>query len=230
MRQRGSTSLALPVGLIASVMLLAAGCANIPRESVELSQVMGKQIQSLESADEATIRIFFKDKRAEARRFLKDEWIPQFANHYLSAPRVSKMLELTCGQQKHADCLRAILIISKHAEIQIQLQYRKILDPLDETENALLTAVQTDYSDVERENDALTALLISATKVQAERQAMLSKLGVSEKQIDGALVAVSGQVATVTSNAKSLDSNLENFTQKMRALRESLRGTPTGGT
>ena len=228
MRQCGRMLLAVPVGLITSVMLLAAGCANIPRASVELSQVVGKQVQSLESADEATIRVFFKDKRAEARRFMKDKWIPRFANHYLSAPRVSGMLEMTCGQQKHADCLRAILIISKKAEIQIQLQYRKILDPLDQTENALLAAVQTDYSEVERENDALTALLTSASKMQAERQAMLSKLGVSEKQIDGALAAVSGQVAKVTSNAKSLDSNLGNFTQKMKALRESLR-EQTGG-
>lgn len=194
-----------------------------------MSQVMGKEVQSLESADEATIRVFFKDKRAEARRFMKDEWIPQFANHYLSAPTESRMLELTCGRQKRADCLRAILIISKQAEIQIQLQYRKILDPLNQTENTLLAAIQTDYSEVERENDALTALLISATKVQAERQAMLSNLGVSEKQIDGALASVSSQVAKVTSNAKSLDSNLGNFTQKMKALRESLRGTSTGG-
>lgn len=228
MRQCGRMLLAVPVGLTASVMLLAAGCANIPRASVELSQVVGKQVQSLESADEATIRVFFTDKRAEARRFMKDKWIPQFANHYLSAPRVSGMLEMTCGQQKHADCLRAILIISKQAEIQIQLQYRKILDPLDQTENALLAAVQTDYSEVERENDALTALLTSASKIQAERQATLSKLGVSEKQIDGALAAVSGQVAKVTSNAKSLDSNLGNFTQKMKTLRDSLR-EQTGG-
>ena len=228
MRQRGRLRPVIPIGLIASVTLLATGCANIPRESIELSQVMGKQVQSLESVDEATIRIFFKEKRAEARRFMKDEWIPQFANNYLSAPLESSMLAETCGKQKHADCLRAILIISKHAEIQIQLHYRKILDPLDKTEGTLLAAVQTDYSEVERENDALTALLASANKVQAERQAVLSKLGISEVQIDGALAAVSGQVAKATSNAKSLDSNLENFTQKMKALRESLR-KQTGG-
>lgn len=228
MRQRGRLLPVISIGLIAFVTLLAAGCANIPRESVELSQVMGKQVQSLESADEATIRAFFKEKRAEARRFMKDEWIPQFANNYLSAPLESRILDETCGKQKHADCLRAILIISKNAEIQIQRQYRKILDPLDQTEDTLLAAVQADYSEVERENDALTALLASATKVQAERQAVLSKLGVSEGQIDRTLATVSGQVAKVTANAKSLDSNLEKFTQKMKALRESLR-TQTGG-
>ena len=99
MRQRGRLRPVIPIGLIASVTLLATGCANIPRESIELSQVMEKQVQSLESVDEATIRIFFKEKRAEARRFMKDEWIPQFANNYLSAPLESSMLAETCGKQ-----------------------------------------------------------------------------------------------------------------------------------
>jgi hypothetical protein len=211
-----------------ALVLLVAGCASIPPESAQLSQTLGQRIEALELAHEAAIRAFFDAKRAAARKFMEDEWTPQFANNYLSSPKVSKMLAQTCGRQSHADCLHAILIISKQAELQIQTRYREILDPLAETETAVEAAVHAGYADAERRNEALTTLLTSAAKVQTERQAVEAKFGIDESRISGVLATVNDQVADLTSDAKSLDTKLTSFTKAMTNVRESLHGTVNG--
>lgn len=230
MGQMGTTPPAGLVGALAAIALLTAGCATIPPESVELSQTLGTQLDTLESAHEAAIRAFFDAKETAVHKFMEDEWTPKFANNYLSSPKVSAMLAQTCGQQHHADCLHAILIISNQAELQIQAHYRKILEPLSQTETTLLAAVRADYAEAEHENDALTALLISATKVQSERQTLLAKAGINESQIDSALTTVSDQVSHLTSNAKSLDSKLAEFSKTMKTVRDSLHRDTTGGS
>ena len=61
--------------------ILAIGmsaCASIPHETVELSTLLGKQIDALEQSHVATINAYYAEKERTIIDFIDKTWYPQY--------------------------------------------------------------------------------------------------------------------------------------------------------
>lgn len=73
--QRAAASV---LGFVLFQML--AGCISAPKETVELTEIVGRQIAEMESSHEKFVRLYYAKLRNEVDQFMENRWIPQFLN------------------------------------------------------------------------------------------------------------------------------------------------------
>jgi len=55
-----------------------SGCATVPKETVQLSEIVGEQIEQMEVSHEGFVRLYYGRLRNDVNRFLVEKWIPEF--------------------------------------------------------------------------------------------------------------------------------------------------------
>jgi hypothetical protein len=70
----GLISRMVPVG----VLLLVFGCASAPRETVELAEIVDRQIAEMQASHEKFVRLYYGKLRDDVDHFMEQKWIPQF--------------------------------------------------------------------------------------------------------------------------------------------------------
>lgn len=76
------------VSLTGSLCLGFAGlicsCTTAPRETVELSEIVGEQIVELQRSHEQFVSLYFDSLREDVDEFIRDRWIPTFYRNIVS--------------------------------------------------------------------------------------------------------------------------------------------------
>jgi hypothetical protein len=60
------------------VFLLVFGCASAPRETVELAEIVDRQIAEMQASHEKFVRLYYGKLRDDVDHFMEQKWIPQF--------------------------------------------------------------------------------------------------------------------------------------------------------
>ncbi|MBK6734309.1 MAG: hypothetical protein IPG61_09490 [bacterium] len=67
-----------------AILLSLAACATVPREVVELSHVMGADLDEVQRSHEALIRLHFADLRRRTDDFLVTQWQPAYLREFIT--------------------------------------------------------------------------------------------------------------------------------------------------
>jgi hypothetical protein len=68
-------------------------CASVPKESVELSMVVGERITDMQVAHEAIVQEYFHLSRMRVEDFLRDRWVPQFLENFVRDAQIITLLD-----------------------------------------------------------------------------------------------------------------------------------------
>lgn len=174
-------------GLLSALTL---GCASVPKESVELSAVMGRDIAALHQSYRILIHECFEGYRRERLAYLDNEWTPLFMEQWLVDGHLLAIAEGREVYDAAADSfvapqqgreregkLSSITSWAQAAVEQIGVKREKLLFPLDVQERDLVAAVDSTFDRLYRGNAAITAHLNSLRKVQEVQDEQLSALG-----------------------------------------------------
>ena len=63
---------------VCSVVLLLTGCMSAPKETVELSEIVGEQVVAIQKSHEGFVRRFYAGLREDVDDFMRDVWVPAF--------------------------------------------------------------------------------------------------------------------------------------------------------
>ncbi len=61
-----------------AVLVLVFGCASAPRETVELAEIVDRQIAEMQASHEKFVRLYYGKLRDDVDHFMEQKWIPQF--------------------------------------------------------------------------------------------------------------------------------------------------------
>lgn len=78
MRELTWCALAFPLLLITGL-----GCATVPRESVELSVMVGQRVTAMQESHEKFIAAYFLVCRERIDDFLREQWLPEFMERFV---------------------------------------------------------------------------------------------------------------------------------------------------
>jgi hypothetical protein len=211
MRQRST--------LILCAIPLLSGCVTAPKETVELTEIVDRQIVEVQASHQKFVHLYYDKLRAEVDRFLEEKWVPQFLENVVggssesskqfrtdldSAYRLSTVdWEKEIGldgiqdgtlRQALRDALKrltarektglgmVLLDFSLEVHKQISEKRRSLIQPIDEQEAYVLGELQATYADLQRGTATLKAYLASVAKLVEQRDTVLEKMGVLEKQ------------------------------------------------
>jgi hypothetical protein len=156
------------------LVLLLSGCAGMPKQSVQLSQEVGRGIALYHQAYTNVLNEYFVQKREAINRFILNAYLPV----YLENIKAELKAAGEDPEKLHSFMVHDVVkdVAGKRDAMQEELEKTRI---------ALIDAVSRDYLLLIQANATITGLLQSAVDVNAAAESLSGTIEtVSGNQID----------------------------------------------
>jgi len=175
----------------------AAGCARVPAESVELSYIIGQDIEALHGSYTKLIRAHHAGLRREVNAAIDRVFVPALINDFVQTGEL-----IAHAQNERTDLIE---LWAREAVSEIEQERQARLAPIDEAELELKESVDRAFSRVIHANSVVTAHLSSARAVEEARGEILEDLGLAglRDRIDAALVRTSEIAADIVGDLET---------------------------
>ncbi len=167
---------AVAMSLVAVIAL--GGCAHVPRESAQLSQELTGMIKAAQTAHMSLIEGYVGERRARVDAFMKNNWIPDFLGGFVNESDVLGRLEKAGSASEKG---KVMLQFAEAATEKIYERRSSQMAALDAIERTMKDEVGAHYADMLTVNQAITAHLMSAAKVNEARNELLKQLKIDGK-------------------------------------------------
>ncbi len=187
----------LTASIFGLCLLGVAGCARVPRETVQLSNNVGQDIAQLQSGYQRTIRLSFDQIRQRGLSVIENVWTPAYLENFVTG---GNLVQAATNNQ-----MDRVEFWAQTAVAAIDQKRKEFLDPLQEQENALLADINDAFNQVIRANAAVTANLNSVLKVQDLQNDLVQAAGLTDlrDKINGAIVQASNFASSATSDIEA---------------------------
>jgi hypothetical protein len=168
---------------------------TVPKETVELSYMMGENISLLKTSYLLLINTHFEFLEQKRIDYFENEWIPRFIEEWADDGR---LLDIAGGKilwsevdndyiEPQTEIETPVLLSminswTKAAIEQIEEKRKTLINPLKIQENELLVSVEDAFDRLFRGNAAITAYLNSIRKFEEVQDKILDALNLNDLQ------------------------------------------------
>lgn len=212
--------------LVLVTALACGGCASIPAEAPELSAQLGGRISALEVAHVRAIEKFFAERRSRVDEFIQESWVTTFAREFFEDKEIDDTWKQVVASKDPNDRLQFIVIIGPKLQKKINEKRLELMKPLEELEREVKSKLKVEYDQARSINNALTAFLQSAAKVEANRNRYLEMLGITDKQVDKFIDETDEAVSQLVSKAKDASNAVDKgkaYLDKIKAITQKVK-------
>ena len=239
-KQRGNQSLGKRwTGVVALIILsLCLSCAQVPKESVELSATVGRDIAEMSKSHRQTVIILYGRIKNDVNKLVDEVYAPYQIHNLLKADqedfkagKSDTLFAVMDTAIKDSDNPDAQKIVLEFMDVFLQIvrdeveSYRKVrLAPVLAQESELLSAIDSSYKNIQYGNLNVTAHLASIVKVHNAQEEILNQVGVKElrKKIGQTLANTSDKVAKYVEVAKDVNIRMDDAEEKINKISEKL--------
>jgi hypothetical protein len=232
MRSLNAARCRLMTALVVGAAL--ASCALVPRESVELSTSVGREVSVMHEAHRELAVILFDRMKKDVNRFVDTVYAPHQIQFVLArqkerqragdAINLFSVLEKSMNEPENASAQSDVLAVLgatvELVEDDIKRYRQERLAPILDAEKSTLDELNRAYDRVERGNAIVTAHLASVVKVNEAQDELLSTLkleGLREKT-GSSLSAASTRIADFVNKARKFEGTVDETERTIRDL------------
>ncbi len=221
--------------LILSVLLFL-GCAQVPKQSVELSATIGRDIAVTQKAHVQLATLLFLRMRQDVNRFIDKTYAPYQIRNAMD--RQKQLADSSSQQDNNRSLLLAIntafspgapkdlqsnvlegmkLLVEKIRK-DVEAMRVDLLAPINEQEAQVLASINRAYQQLHYANSIVTGHLSSIVKVHDAQSDLLEEIGVEKdlrKDIGERIAGASKRITSIVDKAENIDSK---FTQAESAI------------
>lgn len=185
-------------------IVFVVNCAHIPKESVELSYTLGKDLESLHQSYKYLIKQYFNSLRREVNNAIDREFIPAYINDFIKTGNLVENVKDERSDLVEAWARIAVETIDKERSTRIA--------PIDEAEKDLLVSVNNAFDKAVRANATITAHLNSIRKVKEVQDEILESFELKDTRdmINNALADASRQAKDIQGEIEKAAKGLKN--------------------
>lgn len=220
------------------LIALVVSCAQVPKESVELSTTVGRDIAAAHESHRKLAQTLFARIKRDVNRFVDDVYAPHQIQVVLEGQRERKaagnrnnlfsILDIASERPGDAraqkDVLDFMQAVVELVRADIEDYREKRLGPVQKQEEEVLLAIDRLYVQMARGNAEVTAHLASIVKVHEAQDELLRKAnldGLREK-VGTALGATSEKVAEFVGKARKVEGAVDKSAAQMDKLTTDL--------
>ncbi|MDC5821886.1 hypothetical protein OPW19_18920 [Vibrio europaeus] len=183
--------------LLAILLGLLTGCAQVPTQSVELSATVGRDIEIMHKAHVQTISILYSRMRVDVNSFIDDVYMPYAIKEAIKKDRarlangqtsfiniISNGLSAEASSKQQEQAIGAMEILVSNVTKSVDRQRKLLLDDLNGQERDLLDSTNRSYLAIHQANSIVTGHLASITQVHEAQNELLNEIGI-EADVDG---------------------------------------------
>ncbi len=234
--------------VIVLVGLLVAGCARVPRESVELSVTIGRDLAAVHEAHRELARVLFARMRSDINRFADEVYAPfQIRNvmdrqgELARSPnpedqKKSLLLAINAAFKEGAPpelqeaVLDAMGFMVQDIRANVESMRADLLAPLDAQEVEVLGSIGRAYRQLHYANSIVTGHLSSVVKVHEAQADLLEAVGIERdlrKQVSEGLGTAAARIASLVDAAATTEDKFTEVENKAEELKKAVRELET---
>lgn len=214
-------------------VVIITGCAQVPKESVELSATVGRDLSEMRKSHVALVKIYYEGLINDINQFIDNVYLPYQIQKTLSDPMLKQDMlasieaasrEDSTGQsQKDAFEKLKFFHLIIHEEVE---DYRKLkLAPVQEQYQSVLSGINASYDQIHYANSIVTGHLASVVKVHDSQNEILEKLDLKDLRttVGSNVSTISEQISELTFKAKEKQDDLEKIVTKFEEVADKIK-------
>lgn len=226
---------------LAGIVLIAAmlsACAQVPRQSVELSTAVGRDVAAAHEAHRNLATALFARMKQDVNHFVDDVYAPFQIQYVLSKQKerqaqgnkinLFSATEAAIAHPDDAQAQKGILLMMQaivkgvHADVE-EFRGRR-LAPVLRQEKDVMAAIERVYGQIQRGNATITAHLSSIVRVHDVQDEALQRANLEglRERVGSKLSNASTKLATFVDKAKASEGTLDEISMKVMKLTEEI--------
>lgn len=215
------------LALFVFLLALLSGCAQVPKESVELSATLGRDLHEVQRSHRRAIDLLHDRDVERVNRYLDEVATPTYVHFAIAgvgerlaedfrlalAPNAPQAAKDTAFDQMR----KLVQLISD----RVARQRKELLEPIEESRKTSLQELDLAYAEMQRANSVLTAHLSSVTKVHSLQDELLAKAGLKDfrEKIGDEALAANAKVTQALDGAQDTEKALAQLKEALAKLK-----------
>jgi hypothetical protein len=201
-------------------MVEILGCAQVPKESVELSVTVGRDLAEVRRAHlELTTRYFDRMKK-DINEFIDEIYRPYMIQNTMADFRLLERIQNAVGK---GDEVRAFNIMNLFVSLlseQIENYRRELLENISKQESEVLHAIDDSYQKIQNANAIVTGHLASIRKVHDAQAELLRRINLEglRETVAVKTAAFSDEISDIIVKARKVDQTVDRAEERMKAI------------
>jgi len=213
---------------VITIALLIGACAHVPKQAVELSATVGRDISEMRKSHVALVDLYYNALLKDINKFIDNVYLPYqirktladnvWKKEMLSAIKSASRVDPTGNAQKESfQKIEAfLLIINEEVEA-----YRKLkLKPIQDQYSTVLSNINQSYEQIHYANSIVTGHLASVVEVHDTQNEILKKVNISDfrVKVGEGVAGLSDEIGSLVENARNGDEKLDTIITKFDKL------------
>ncbi len=219
------------------ITFLISSCISIPKETVELSKALGKDLKVLHTSHRNVVTIYYQKIKDNINIFVKDVYAPYVINFVLKKELNSyksnqESIFKSLNDAAQNNTVTATEKVTKDmqdflsaANRQIKKKTDELMNPITTQETELLLKIDQAYQNTSYANSTITAYLSSIRKVKATQQEALSMIGLQgiDSLVTTRLLQLSEGVKEAIQKGKEIDTKSDNAINQIKEITDKIK-------
>lgn len=162
--------------LIVAAIILLAGCATIPRASVDMSIQLEQQLYALKQANESVINSVFEAKEQNMIAHIDNKIFPAYLDGLFKDSSIQNIWDEMVANNNDEERLEVIVWLNKNVQKKYKETKDSLLLPIKEERARVLKSFNDEFNVAIRMNNTVTRNIASANAIQESYKNLASKL------------------------------------------------------
>jgi len=212
-------------------------CISVPKETVQLSTVIGTNIKVLENSHTTMVGLFYNEIMNNMNGFIEDVYAPFIINYVLkkeldsyhnSQPSIFEAIEDAATKGGKANTEKAYNDMSdflKAARTQIEKKRNELLVPIQKQRDSIILNIKISYGNTILASSSVTSYLQSISSLKESQNEVLSVIGLKGKteELTNTLLKMSDVTKSLLTKGKEIDIKSDDAYNKMKTLTDEIK-------
>jgi prefoldin subunit 5 len=209
----------LIVILSVAFLVVLTGCTTVPKEAVELSNTVGRDLDEMHRSHRALAELHFNQLINEVNVFVDGTYRPAFIAEFAAEFELDDKVAMILRQdpEKLLPVMTRFMTIATE---RIEKKRSQLLEPIETQRREVLSSIDMAYGQIQSAQSMLTAHLASISKAHEAQDEMLAEVGLGDvrERIAAKTSEVSDAVKIIVSKGKEIDSGIDTAKDKIEKL------------
>lgn len=204
--------------------LLLSACATVPRESIELSNTVGRDLEEVHRSHRALAELLFDMIEKDANRFIDEVFAPAYITAFANEFELDKTVR-GIVEQAPQNLLPVLIRFVDKATQRIERERAELLSPLREQRKKLLDEIDASHRQIQAAQAILAGHLASVLRVHDAQNEAFKEVGLED--IRGKVADVAGgasdKIAALIVEAEKANGEIDKLEEVMTKIKETIQ-------
>lgn len=197
--------------LVVLVAFSLASCDVVPKETIELSNTVGRDLEEVHRAHRSLAELHFSDIERNINRFIDETYRPAFIKVFASEYDLNKRIEdLKDEPNKLLSVLTGFVQVATQ---RVEKKRSELINPIQEQKKLVISEIDAAHRQIQAAQAVVTRHLASVRKVRNVQNELLARVGL--KSVGEKVAEVSQKVGEFVTKGKEIDGKFGNAAEQI---------------